>query len=443
MSADIDLIIERISNFSSNTINDILKIEESTSIGRPNDITLKEMHLIEAVAKAMKYGSTARALDIATALRIAPGTLTAAVNQLEKKGYLIKSRDELDRRSVCISLTAAGEVAREQHQAFHKELAEEITSTIGTEDARSIIRSMEIAHTFYLKKEAALKKGMVKILADSTCDINLEGAAQLNATILPMSISFGDKLYRQYVDLSSSDFYKLLAESKALPVTSQLTPFTLEQSYREATSGGDEVVAIHLSSALSGTYQSAVLAAREVPGVYAVDSRSATIGSALLVRIASNLRDTGMEAAEIARRLAILGERVIVIAYIPTLKYLVRGGRLSVTAGIIGSMLNTYPLISVRDGVVKNEGKVRGKKLACLEIARRVKAEGIDEEYGVVFGHAAAPEDMEKLKDTLADIVANCESSDYEIGAVIGTHTGPGAVGIAFIKRLETSIANV
>lgn len=435
MHTDIDLIIERISNFSSNTITDIMKIEENTSIGRPNNISLKEMHLIEAVANTMKYGNAARALDIAASLRITPGTLTTAVNQLEKKEYLIKSRDESDRRGVHISLTKAGEKAREQHQAFHRELAEELLSAIGKEDARSLIRAMEIAHTFYLKKEASLKKGVVTILADSTCDINLKDAAQLGVTILPMCISFGDKLYRQNVDLSASDFYKLLTETKTLPITSQLTPFSIEQSYREAISSGGEVVAIHLSSALSGTYQSAVLAARNVPGVYTVDSRSATIGSALLVRIAANFRDMGMEAAEIARQLTSLSERVVVMAYVPTLKYLVRGGRLSHTAGFIGSVLNIYPLLSVRDGVVKNEGKTRGKNAACLEIARRIKAEGIDEEYGIVFGHAAAPDDMEHLKSTLADLVENCEPSDYEIGTVIGTHTGPGAVGVAFIKK--------
>ena len=435
MSHDVDITKERILNFYSNTLNDILKIEENTSIGRPDDLTLKEMHVIEAVAKTMKSGHPARALDIAAALRITPGTLTTAVGILEKKGYLTKARDENDGRGVRIALTEAGEKAREQHLAFHRELAEEILAVIGTEDAKSFIRSMEIAHAFYLKKEAALKKGTVTILADSTCDVSPEDAASMGITLLPMSISFGDTIYRQDIDLSAADFYKLLAEASTSPVTSQLTPYNIEQSYRAAISDGSEVVAIHLSSALSGTYQSAVLAARQVPGVYTVDSQSATIGSALLVRIAANFRDKGMEAAEIARRLTALSERVIAIAYIPTLKYLVRGGRLSATAGIIGSVLNIYPLISVRDGVVKTEGKTRGKNAACLEIAKKIKAEGIDKEYGVVFGHAAAPDDMQKFKDSLADVVGDCESFDCEIGSVIGTHTGPGAVAVAFIKK--------
>jgi DegV family protein with EDD domain len=194
------------------------------------------------------------------------------------------------------------------------------------------------------------------------------------------------------------------------------------------------VVAIHLSSALSGTYQSAVLAARKTPGVYTVDSQSATIGSALLVRIAVELRDRGLGAAEIAGRLAALSERVRLFAYIPTLKYLVRGGRLSATAGMVGSRLNIYPLLSVQDGALKNEGKARGKNAACREIARLMKAEGIDKEYGVVFGHAAAPDDIAGLKDALGDLLGDCESYNCVIGAVVGVHSGPGAVGVAFIK---------
>jgi DegV family protein with EDD domain len=122
------------------------------------------------------------------------------------------------------------------------------------------------------------------------------------------------------------------------------------------------------------------------------------------------------------------------MAYIPTLKYLVRGGRLSAAAGVVGSVLNIYPLISVRDGVVKNEGKARGKNAAYREIAKVIEAEGFEKEYGVVFGHAAAPGDVEEYKDALSGLFEGCESSECEIGAVIGVHTGPGCIGVAYIK---------
>ena len=432
MAYEDENIKEKIMNHLIFTLNDILKIEENNPMGRPDDLSLKEIHVIEAAARG---GGPARASDVAAALRVSPGTLTSAVDLLEKKGYLTRSRDINDKRGVRISLTEAGEAAREKRLAFRSELAAEIISVVGSEDARSINRSFEAARAFYLKKESALNKNGVIILADSTCDLGAEDAARLGVKILPMNTTFGDAVYRQDIDLSATDFYRLLEESKTQPVTSQLTPFYLENAYREALADGGEAVAIHLSSALSGTYQSAVLASREVPGTYAVDSKSASMGSALLVRIAAGLREKGAGAGEIASRLAALSERVVVLAYIPTLKYLVRGGRLSATAGFVGSVLNIYPIISVRDGAVKSVGKARGKNAACAEIARMAGADGIDAEYGLVFAHAAAPGETGRLMDSLAGLTAGCEINECEIGAVIGAHSGPGAVGVAYIKK--------
>ena len=434
MALHTDILREKIFEFYSGTSNDILKIEENTAIGRPADLSLKEIHVVEAVARITGSGKAARALDVSAVLRVAPGTLTAAADLLEKKGYLARERDKKDKRGVCIQLTEKGERARDQHRAFHNELVDEILTVVGAEDAKALLRSLDVVRSFYVQKEAALRKVKTRILTDSSCDLSPEHAQALGVTLVPMSIMFGEVSYRQNVDISSSDFYRLLAESKVQPVTTQLTPFTLEQTYSEATSDGSEVVAIHLASALSGSYQSAVIASREVPGVYTVDSQSGSFGIALLVSIAADLRDKGKSAAEIAGRLSELSERVTIIAYIPTLKYLVRGGRLSATAGVVGSLLNIFPLVGVRDGAIRSEGKAKGKKAACQEVARLISVEGIDREYGVVFGHAAAPDDVGALKDAVAPLIEGCESFECEIGSVIGTHTGPGAVGIAFIR---------
>jgi len=426
---------EKITHFLSEIFNYILKIEESSLTGRPGDLSFKEIHVIEAVAKTEKNGHPARASDIAAALRIAPGTLTVTAEQLEKKGYLTRTRDDNDRRSIRIALTASGQRARLQHNAFHRELTAEIMASINAEETRVLIRSLDSIHLFFRKKEATLRKKTVKILADSTCDISLEEATRLGVTIIPMNILFGEEIYRQNIDLSTSDFYKKLEETRIQPTTTQLTPYDLEQVYSEATADGCEVVAIHLSSALSGTYQSAVLAAREVAGVYPVDSQNGTFGAALLVRIAAQLRDSDKSAAEIAGQIALLSNRVRLLAYIPTLKYLVRGGRLSAAVGMMGSMLNMYPLVSVQDGMVKNVGKAIGEKAARREVAALTAAEGIDREYGVVFGHAMAADSLAELKNSMAELTEGCDIAVCEIGAVIGAHTGPGAVGIAFIAR--------
>jgi len=280
-----------------------------------------------------------------------------------------------------------------------------------------------------------MKQASVKIIADSTCDFSQAEAQKSGVTIVPMSFSFGEEIYRQGVDLSTADFYQKQAASTVQPVTAQLTSYDLELVYRKAVQDGSEAVAIHLSSAMSGTYQSAVLASREVGGVYPVDSQNATFGSALLVREAVKLRDAGKSAPEIAQAISLLTGRVRVFAYVSTLKYLVRGGRVSAVAGMLGGALNICPIIAVQNGEVKSIGKVRGKAAVKQEILRLAETAGIDPDYDVLFGHAMDEAGLVDVKAVFAELVRGCQTYDHEVGPVIGTHTGPGAVGIAFIGK--------
>ena len=426
---------EKLSIFFAETINSILKYEENMTSSRPDDISHKEIHVIEAVAQAIKDGMPARATEIAASLRVAPGTFTSAADVLEKKQYITRMRDINDQRSIRVALTEKGMQANLLHKDFHNELTGELLEFADSEDELILAKAADIIQSFYSKKEVSSKGGKVKIYADSTCDIKPEDAARMGVTLIPMSIVFGNEKYRQNIDLTAAEFFQKLTESEITPTTSQLTPFDLEQNYKKAAKDGSEIVAIHLSSALSGTYQSAVIAAREVPGVYPVDSQSATAGIALLVRIAVQMRDSGKSAKAIAKKIAELSERVMIAAYIPTLKYLVRGGRVSSAAGLAGTILNVYPIISVRDGVVKNVGKAKGKDMAHREIAKIVNEHGIDKQYGIVFTHADGAHDLEALKVCMENQIKGCELMDCEIGAVIGTHTGPGAVGLAFITK--------
>ena len=425
----------KLTDFLAETLPDILKTEEYLVSGQLEDISLKEIHIIETIARMMKDGMPARASEIAAALLIAPSTFTSAADLLEKKGYLSRARDANDHRGIRIALTEKGKSAVIQHRDFHKETATEILENMSAVEAQALIQATETLQEFYTKKKAARKSGRVKILVDSSCDISPEEASRLGITIIPMKILFGDETYRQNIDLSASEFFEKLANSKVLPSTTQLTPHELEQVYQEATEDGSELVAIHLSSALSGTYQSAYLASREVSGIYPVDSQNATVGMAVLARIAAKLRDTGKSAQEISKKLTELSERIVLLAYIPTLKYLVRGGRLSAAAGLVGSVMNIYPIVSVKDGKITSIDKARGKNAAHKKIAKFIEEYGINKEYGVVFAHASASADIEALKIHLEDLIEGCETMDCEIGAVIGTHTGPGAVGIAFIME--------
>ena len=425
----------KLTDFLAETLPDILKVEEYLVGGQPEDISLKEIHIIETIARMMKDGMPARASEIAAALFVAPSTFTSAADLLEKKGYLSRARDASDHRGIRIALTEKGKSTVVQHRDFHKEAAAEILENMSSVEAQALIQATETLQEFYNKKKTARKSGKVKILVDSSCDISLEEAAKLGITIVPMKIVFGDDTYRQNIDLSASEFFEKLTNSTISPTTTQLTPHELEQVYQEATADGSEVVAIHISSALSGTYQSAYLASREVSGVYPVDSQNATVGMAILAKIAVELRDAGKSAQEISKKLTELSERIMLLAYIPTLKYLVRGGRVSAAAGLIGSVMNIYPIISVKDGKITSIDKARGKNAAHKKIAKLVEEYGINKQHGVVFTHASAPADMEALKIHLEDLIDGCETMDCEIGAVVGTHSGPGAVGIAFITE--------
>ncbi|MCL1914012.1 MAG: DegV family EDD domain-containing protein [Eubacteriaceae bacterium] len=426
---------DKLAVFFAKTINNILKFEEQFLANRPEDVSFREIHVIEAVAASIKEGALAKASEIAAALQIAPGTFTASAGVLEKKGYLTRARDANDQRSVRVGLTEKGLKAFKQHFESHCELAQELLEYAG-EDLTAITQAVDIFSSFYTQKEASLKEGKVKIYVDSTCDISVEDAQRLGITLVPMSINFGEETFLQNIDMTASEFFEKMAQSDTLPTTTQLTAYDLEQVYRDATEDGSEVVAIHLSSALSGTYQSAALAAREVAGVYPVDSQSTTAGIAVLVLEAVALRDAGMSAQSIAKRISELSERVTLLAYIPTFKYLVRGGRVSQAVGAIGGVMNIYPLISLRDGVVKSVGKARGKGMACKKIYMMANEFGIDTDYSVVFVHASAKTEMEELKVIMREQVGDKSSRlECEMGAVIGTHIGPGAAGFAFISK--------
>jgi len=426
---------KELTNFLLDSLNNILKYEEQSPDSRPDDITLREMHVIEAVANHVTDGEYARASEIASALEIVPGTLSIALKSLERKGYLTRIADENDHRSVRISLTELGFKAKQIHEQFHLSVVEDVLKRLNPQDAITLNETLKIVCDVLARRKDSLSKHKVKIFADSTCDLSLEDAKALDVTIIPMSIVFGEDVYRQNIDLTTQDFYTKLKESNVNPSTVQLTPYDLEQVYSDATSDHSEVVAIHLSSALSGTYQSAVIAAREVRGIYVVDSQNATIGSAILVRAAVKLRDKGFTAKEINERIIALSKKVRLVAYVDSLKYLVRGGRVSAAAGMIGGVLDIKPLIGVQNGAVVTLGKAKGQKAACRELIKLIKKDTIDNSYGIIFGSSDGGEATAELKKSLESFISDCSVNEQLVGPVIGTHAGPGAIAVAYIVK--------
>lgn len=276
----------------------------------------------------------------------------------------------------------------------------------------------------------------VHILTDSASDM---AATRPELTVLPMTVTFGDDAYLDGVTLTHRAFYEKLVESDALPTTSQIAPFDFEQAFRAAREAGEEVVAITISSKLSGTCQSARLAAEACgEGVYVVDSESASIGEHVLVEYALRLLGEGLPAAEIAAQLEARKRDIRVIALLDTLEYLVRGGRLSRTVGFVGGMLAIKPVIAIERGEVVVLGRARGSRNSNNLLTEQVsRSGGIDFSMPYTLGYTGLSDALlqKYIHDSAALWQAHADAGSlpcHTIGGTIGTHAGPGAIALAF-----------
>lgn len=278
----------------------------------------------------------------------------------------------------------------------------------------------------------------VHILTDSGSDI-LPPCPE-NLTVLPMTIRFGEREYRDGVDLDHREFYEKLLESDALPVTSLVSPGDFGEFYRQAEKQGETVVVVTLSSKLSGTWQSAVLAARDYPGrVFVVDSRNATLGERLLVEYALRLAGEGLPAKKIAGELERVRNRIRVIGLLDTLEYLKKGGRISKTVAFFGEAMAIKPVVTVRDGEVVMLGKARGSRNGNNFLIQEIgKAGGVDFRMPYALGYTGLSDAMlqKYIRDSEPLWRDHAEALPvHTIGATIGTHIGPGAIAVAFFDR--------
>lgn len=280
--------------------------------------------------------------------------------------------------------------------------------------------------------------GNVRLVIDSTTDLTAEARACV--TVVPLSVHFGETDYLDGVNITHREFYEKLIESDELPTTSQPTPDAFSRVYAEAVAAGEEVVVLTVSSRLSGTYQSAMIAAMDYPGqVYVVDSRTVAIAAGVLAEYALRLVDEGMSAQEIAACLEQEREHVCIVAMVDTLEYLMRGGRLSRTAAVAGEILAIKPVISVRDGEIVVLGKARGSRRANNLLVKEIEAAGgIDFTKPLLLGYTGL--DSQTLLKYIEDSAYLWEAHpdairSTMIGSVIGTHAGPGAIAAAFFHN--------
>lgn len=276
----------------------------------------------------------------------------------------------------------------------------------------------------------------IRIVTDSGADLDASLCAAEGIEVVPLTITFGDVEYQDGVDLTPDAFYEKLRESKTMPFTTQPSPTEFLRTYeRLRDEGATHIISIHLSSRLSGTVQSAALAAREMTGVKieVIDSLSASLGIGLLAREAARRRSEGETFEAIVEAVRSMIPRIKVYFVVDTLEYLAKNGRIGKAQALLGGILNVKPVLTLEDGVVSPAGKARGKNRAYSMVIERFKeAVGGQAVRGAIV-HGAAPDDARSLKEQIEAACPGSQLSVHLLGPTIGTHAGPGTLGVVGI----------
>ncbi len=276
-----------------------------------------------------------------------------------------------------------------------------------------------------------------KIIIDSSTNINPK--IKDDIIIVPLTVRFGNNEYIDGITLSNKEFYEKLIESDVIPTTSQATPANYAEIFEKIQKNGDSAVVITISAKLSGTYQSAAIAAKDYDNIFVVDSNSASIGAGILTELAVNLAKQNMDAKEIAEKITSERNNIYIVAMLDTLEYMKRGGRISKIAAFAGSILNIKPVICLENGEISVLGKARGSKQGNnLLITEIEKSGGIDFSKPVLLGYTGLDDYLLKkyISDSESLWKGNIENlSISEVGSIIGTHAGPGAIAAAFYKK--------
>lgn len=272
----------------------------------------------------------------------------------------------------------------------------------------------------------------VHVVTDSACDLPPELAAELGIRIVPLTIRFADEEFVDRRDLTPAEFWARCAASPVLPETAAPAPGLFEDAFRAAaTEGADGIVCINLSGRLSATIESARVAAKAVAAdipVRVIDSLSLTMGLGMMCVLAARAAREGASLEEVAAVVDDLVGRTRVFATLDTLENLKKGGRIGGAAALVGSVLSIKPVIEVRGGVVEQESKQRTRSRALAYLVDKVRSFGAVENLAIVHGNAP---DVEEFRTLLASAYPG-EIVVSELGPVIGTHSGPRAMGVVF-----------
>lgn len=278
----------------------------------------------------------------------------------------------------------------------------------------------------------------VTILTDSTSDILPHQAQAMGVQLIPMQLSIDGQVYHENIDITHEEFFQKLSKAHTLPKTSQLTPGDFLPCFQQAQFQGNSLVCILLAGKLSGTVQSALIA-KELCGyddIHIVDSTQATMGIRILVELACLLRDQGRSAREIAAELTRSTHRVRLVAMLDTLEYLHRGGRLPRAAAVAGTLLKVKPLVGLHDGALSVLGKGMGVRDGLRNLMKLLGDDlRADPRLPILLGYTAEHTICDQLKALVEEKYHPAKLQIHSVGAVIGTHVGPGGTVICYLEQ--------
>ena len=275
----------------------------------------------------------------------------------------------------------------------------------------------------------------IAIVTDSTCDLPRELAQEHNIHVVPQVLIMGTKTWRDGVDIDPPAFYELLQTSSDFPASSQASVADFREVFANLAAEVDGIAAILVSDKLSGTLNSARMAKEDLPGVpiEIVDTRSVSMQLGLIVLAAARAASAGADLQTVADTARAMIGHASVYFVVDTLEYLHRGGRIGGAARLFGTALNLKPLLAIKDGIVQPVTKVRSRRKALATLVQLLDEELAGKErVQMAVLHVAAPEDAERLAEQLVDRYHPVEMIHAECGPVVGTHAGPGTLGVAF-----------
>jgi DegV family protein with EDD domain len=272
----------------------------------------------------------------------------------------------------------------------------------------------------------------IKIVTDSTADLPVKLAEELDVTVVPVYLRFGEQVYRDRVDISEDEFYQRLLHDPIHPNTAQPSPLDFADVYEKLSKDADGIVSIHLTSKLSGTYNSAVQGKKMVKikcPIEVIDTQTLTIAIGLIVIQASRMAKSGMSLKQIVDELTEIIPNVHLLVLFDTLKYLVKGGRVGKAKALLGSLLNVKPILTVRDGELVPSGQVRTRSKGMDQLLYFVKNAKEIQDLAVLY--STTPDEAQDLVERISPIFPKERTLLARLGPGLGVHGGPGILAVA------------